>query len=251
MRFEKIDNETLKCTLSQEDLLQNGVELDDLFSNNHNAREFLEKIIRMAEMEVGFRTNGQMMSIQAAIMSENEIVLTFSENQVNSKEIIEHLKNMFSGTKGGTRKAADFDAKEEILKEVGKGVEKEKDKRNMKQHIDLENKTSENEIKTESVPVDFDYLLTFKTLSDVITFCKIIPSDEHASSILYFLDKEKLYYLQVNMSDSPKRFIYEFVAAAMEFSADLEKNSIRSSYLQEHAKIICQKDALKTLSMLS
>ena len=95
MKFEKMENGSLRCTLTQEDLEQNGVELEDFFSNTANAREFLEKLIRIAEDEVGYTTNVNMMSIQAAIMSEDEIVLTFSDSQVSGSEIIEHIKNMF------------------------------------------------------------------------------------------------------------------------------------------------------------
>ena len=90
-----MENGVLRCTLTQEDLEQNGIELEDFFSNSPNAREFLEKLIRIAEEEVGYKTSGNMMSIQAAIMSEDEIVLTFSESQVSSSEILEHIRNMF------------------------------------------------------------------------------------------------------------------------------------------------------------
>ena len=48
MKFEKMDNGSLRCTLTQDDLEQNGIGLDDFFSNTPNARKFLENLIRIA-----------------------------------------------------------------------------------------------------------------------------------------------------------------------------------------------------------
>lgn len=230
MKFEKMENGTLRCTLTQEDLEQNGIELDDFFSNTKNARDFLEKLIRMAEDEVGFHASGNMMSIQAAIMPDDEIVLTFSESQVSGSEIIEHLKNMFHAADAEEMKQDLQDARDDILKEVG---EKKKQKESVAEK-----------------PAEYVYLLTFVSFSSVREFCRILPVGEKAISRLYYLDKKKQYFLWADLSLSTRKYVYEFVAASMEYADSIEKDSIRSSYLEEHAKIILREHALETLAQL-
>lgn len=251
MKFEKMDNGTLRCTLTQEDLALNGVELDDFFSNTQNAREFLEKLIRMAEDEVGYKANGNMMSIQAAIMPDNKIVLTFSESQVSNSEIIEHLKSMISSSKDGTNKEHDKDVKEGILNELGSRIGA-KGKKSKGKNGKLDEKTAKTEAKREarSVENDYDYLVTFNVFPRVLDFCHVLPKNKDSVSRLYYLEREKSYYLHADLNKSSRKYIYEFVAASMEYAQSIEKNSSKGSFLEEHGKIICKERALETLAKI-
>lgn len=229
MRFEKMDNGTLRCTLTQEDLEQNGIELEDFFSNSKNARDFLEKLIRIAENEVGYHASGNMMSIQAAIMSEDEIVLTFSESQVSGSEIIEHLRNMFGASGAPEQKFGETKEQEDLLQEL-KEVKQEKS----------EEKAGEGYV----------YLATFVSFSNVCRFCRVLPIDQKAASRLYYMDKDKRYFLWADLNYSDRKFVYEFVAASMEYADSIEKDSVRSSYLEEHGRVILRERALETLAQL-
>lgn len=228
MKFEKMENGSLRCTLTQEDLEQNGVELEDFFSNTANAREFLEKLIRIAEDEVGYTTNGNMMSIQAAIMSEDEIVLTFSDSQVSGSEIIEHIKNMFHSSQKEAE-PAQIDVKEDILSEAGG------------KSIDTQSEAEHD---------GYVYLLTFASFPSVRKFCRILPQNPLTDSRLYYLNQKKQYFLWADLNNSTKGYVYEFVAASMEYAAGIEKDSARSSFLEEHADVIIKEHALEKLAQL-
>lgn len=229
MKFEKMDNGSLRCTLTQDDLEQNGIELDDFFSNTQNAREFLEKLIRIAEDEVGFKTTGNMMSIQAAIMSEDEIVLTFSENQVSSAEILEHIRNMFGTSAGREQQRKQADVKDDILKEAG---------------------GQEIEETADDDGEGYAYLLTFDTLTDVRRFCQVLPKPRRAKSRLYYLDQKQQYFLWTDLNDATRGYVYEFVTASMEYTKSIEKDSVRRKYLDEHADVVIKEQALELLKKL-
>ncbi len=228
MKFEKIGNGSLRCTLTQEDLIQNGIELDDFFTNTQNARNFLEKLIHIAEEEVGFRTSGNMMSIQAAIMSEDEIVLTFTESQVNGSELIEHLRNMFSSRQAAIEQ--EDDAREDVFRDL-----KKKEKSQRESSRDAEG---------------YAYLVNFVSFSRVRDFCRILPKPDKVQSRLYYLDKKKQYFLWADLNQSSRQYIYEFVASSMEYADSIEKDSSRHSYLEEHGKVVVRNKALETLAML-
>ena len=229
MKFEKMDNGSLRCTLTQDDLEQNGIELDDFFSNTPNAREFLEKLIRIAEDEVGFKTTGNMMSIQAAIMSEDEIVLTFSENQVSGAEILEHIRNMFGASVGREKRIEKPDVEDDILKEAG---------------------GQEIEETAEDDGEGYSYLLRFDTLTDVRRFCQVLPKPRNAKSCLYYLDQKQQYFLWTDLNDTTRGYVYEFVTASMEYTKSIEKDSVRRKFLDEHADVIIKEHALELLKKL-
>ncbi len=44
--------------------------------------------------------------------------------------------------------------------------------------------------------------------------------------------------------------MYEFVAASMEYAKSIEKDSIRSNFLDEHANVILKEQALEILAQL-
>lgn len=224
-----MENGVLRCTLTQEDLEQNGIELEDFFSNSPNAREFLEKLIRIAEEEVGYKTSGNMMSIQAAIMSEDEIVLTFSESQVSSSEILEHIRNMFGSSAKETETVKLPDVKEDILKEA-------------------DNQKREKVIEGDRG--GYTYLLTFVSFTSAKKFCQILPEPSNAKSRLYYLDQNKQYFLWADLNQSTRGYVYEFVATSMEYAKSIEKDSIRSNFLDEHANVILKEQALEILAQL-
>lgn len=227
MKFEKMNNGSLRCILTQDDLEEHGIGLDDFFSNSPSAREFLEHLIQVAEEEVGFKTSSNMMSIQAAIMSEDEIVLTFSESQVSNSEILEHIRNMFGSSAVKEDRKEKQDVKEDILKEAG-------------------NRKKE----TESDPERYAYLLTFDSFNSVRKFCQILPGNSKGKSRLYFLEKTKKYFLWADLNQSTRKYVYEFVAASMEYAKAIEKDSARSNFLEEHANVILKNKALETLAKL-
>ena len=229
MKFEKMENGSLRCFLTQDDLEQNGIELDDFFANTPNAREFLEKLIRIAEDEVGYKATGNMMSIQAAIMSEDEIVLTFSESHVSSAEILEHIRNMFGASAARESVPVLPDVKDDILKEAGE-----------------QNKDHAAEGDREG----YAYLLTFETFAGVRKFCRILPDSTAAKSRLYYLDQKKQYFIWADLNNSTRKYVYEFVTASMEYAKSIEKDSARSDFLEEHAQVIVKDRALETLARL-
>ena len=229
MKFEKMDNGSLRCTLTKEDLEENGIELEDFFSNSKSARDFLEKVIHIAEDEVGFHTSGNMMSIQAAIMSENEIVLTFSDNQANGMELIEHLKNMFGSAMSKESPSVLPEKKEDVFKDLGKKSEEE---------------------KVEGDMEGYAYLLTFVSFAGVQNFCRILPENANTKSCLYYLDQKKKYFLWADLNNTTRRYVYEFVAASMEYAQGIEKDSSYRNYLEEHGKVIIKEQALEALAQL-
>ena len=54
MRFKRISTDTVRCIVSQDELIENGLNMDDFMSNSGRTEEFLRKMLTQAEQEVGF-----------------------------------------------------------------------------------------------------------------------------------------------------------------------------------------------------
>ena len=96
----------------------------------------------------------------------------------------------------------------------------------------------------------YTYLLTFVSFTSAKKFCQILPAGSNADSRLYYLDKNKQYFLWADLNQSTRGYVYEFVAASMEYAKTIEKDSVRSNFLDEHANIILKEHALETLAQL-
>ena len=53
MDFRKIDDNTVQCRMTEEEMNEYGLEIEDFFTDQEKSRDFLEQIVEMAEEEVG------------------------------------------------------------------------------------------------------------------------------------------------------------------------------------------------------
>ena len=48
MRFRRIDDETVRCIVSKEDMMEYGIVLEDFFKNRSKIHDFLHMIVEKA-----------------------------------------------------------------------------------------------------------------------------------------------------------------------------------------------------------
>ena len=52
MDFQRIDENTVQCRMTEEEMNSYGFAIEDFFTNQERSREFLESIVEMAEEEI-------------------------------------------------------------------------------------------------------------------------------------------------------------------------------------------------------
>ncbi len=216
-------NGSLRCSLTKQDLDNNGVKMEDFFTNNQTARDFLEKLIHMAEREVGYKTSGNMMSIQAAAVSENDIILTFTEHQLNGSDLIEKIRDMVSG----------------------KATEENTTDNEDNLFLELND-------KNRSEGQDYTYLLMFDDLDMIMRFARVMITrekklDKVISTVYKYNDK---YYMHANLNFSSKDYLYSFVSTGMEYAKTIQKGDVFISFLEEHGKLIIGPWAMQELGVM-
>ena len=94
MDFRRIDKNTVQCILSEEEMNAYGFRIEDFFSNQEKAREFLEHLVERAEEEIGYEAHSGMVSMQIMKMPDNGIVITLSERDNSAdgfQNMLQHI----------------------------------------------------------------------------------------------------------------------------------------------------------------
>lgn len=84
MEFKRINKYTVTCIITEDDMDEQGVTLDDLFEKRKIAMDFLHDVMRKAEVEVDYKPNGNFMPLQIAVLPDHSISLTLTENATES-----------------------------------------------------------------------------------------------------------------------------------------------------------------------
>ena len=87
MRIERIDDKTMKCFLSKEELEEYDISYKDFILRSDKAREVMEEIMAQAEEEVGFKPPQFAFELQIMVLPDQSMILIFSEK---SPEDIQH-----------------------------------------------------------------------------------------------------------------------------------------------------------------
>jgi negative regulator of genetic competence, sporulation and motility len=94
MKIERIDDKTVKCFLSNEELEEYEIDYKDFVTRSDKAKEVVQEIIEQAEEEVGYKPPKYAFDLQIMMLPDEGLVLVFSE-----KEPLEN-KNGVTGVAG-------------------------------------------------------------------------------------------------------------------------------------------------------
>lgn len=122
MKIERIDENTIKCFLSMEELREYDISYKDFIVKSDKARLLMDEIISQAEEEVGYEPPQVAFDMQIMMIPDQGMVLTFSDKGGDSlpREIMDCLKGVKDILEGGK------DSKElngAVREKFGKGLE--------------------------------------------------------------------------------------------------------------------------------
>ncbi len=225
MRFKRISTDTVRCIVSQDELVENGLDMDDFMSNSGRTEEFLRKMLSQAEQEVGFRVQGGPLTIQVAALPDSNLALTFSEKQAGSNfmELLEGLRSAMSNLS---------DAVNEKAKE------------------EQDDKTATEQVSDEQEA----YLLEFRGMEDLRAFCTNISAeiedDSGLDSELYYLKDENMYELILQRGKMEKKQLCRIVSASMDFLEAASASKVQIAYIREHGKCMLRGHAITQMQKL-
>lgn len=215
MRFQRIDEETVCCLLTEEDMKEYGLETKDFLTDKEKVHKFLEIIVEQAKEEVGYEAKSGMLAMQIAVLPDNGLAITFSEKAEDG------IKNVLDQIMNNTKVLGDINQPEGVKSEQEKYIK-----------------------NAESYIYCFD---KFKTLE---TFCNKIKFDKPMKSRLYKDRKENKYYLLLRKGKLSKKEFEVLQQLASEFGIFVSSQNVKAAYMEEHYQCMIRKKAVNVIQSL-
>ena len=81
MKFKKISDTTIRCIISQQEMWEKGIEIDDFLDHRDKTEEFLRDIVEQARDELDMDTIGHAFSVQLSVLRSGDISLLIVEDE--------------------------------------------------------------------------------------------------------------------------------------------------------------------------
>lgn len=229
MKFKRINVDTVRCLISEQELHDNGLDVEDFLRNDGKTEPFLRKIISMAEEEVGYKVQGGNISIQVAVLPEHVIALTFSERP--EQGIANMLDNLRDAVRHLAESAGIASSRGDAEEPQTQGEDSEPE--NMEESLVLKDRNS--------------YQIHFENLDAAVNYAKGVTLECEVSSSLYYSERAQAYYLVVEKGNMDARQVCRLLSAALDFSKQIYAHEPTRAYLMEHGKCVIADHAIEHL----
>lgn len=232
MKIERVDDKTVKCFLSNEELEEYDIDYKDFILRSEKAKEVVREIIEQAEVEVGYKPPRYAFDLQIMMLPDQGLLLTFSE------------KEPFEGKEG--EQALEF------LKQITnmlqkKGAQETGVQRSAGQLGDNEPSQTGQTKKTDRMTAQNpEYaIFQFASLGDVLEFAAAMPATLRVQSELYTMDGQ--YYLYLHKGGASYARFSRACIQALEFADLYRADEASLRFLKEHGECLIAERALKKL----
>lgn len=214
MKYKKINEATVQCIISEDDMTEYGLTLSDIFERSEKGEEFLRDIIERAHEEVGYQISNGNIAMQITPLKDRGLVVTFTdEGPAAFKEMLQHLK--------------------EVLQDVSA---------ELSHQDEMEKKAVENGAKE----YEENYrIFVFATMRQTMQYVATIPNTYSVKSHLY--KEGDGYYLVVEKNRLSYKAFNKISAAAVEFGDLIVASKEHLLFLQEHGECLIKDRAVSKL----
>ena len=211
MKYKKINDATVQCIITAEDMLEYGLTLADIFERNEKGEGFLRDIIERAHDEIGYQINGENIAMQITPLKDKGLVVTFTdESPMGFKDILQHLKDVLQGVSDEVSRQEQEAAREQ-----------------------------------ESVFDENRRMFVFASLYQVMQYTASIPNTLSVKSHLY--KEGDVYYLVLEKNRLSYKTFNKISAQGVEFANLIAVSEERMQYLEEHGERLIADRAVSRL----
>ena len=245
MEFFRVNEHMVKCVVTEEDMDQYDVSIEDFFTRSENAMEFLHVIVQQASEEVGYKPQGPLTSLQIAPVEEHGLAIFLTEKpQFDLKTVINALK-----------KDAGIAIPDEVFDQVERATDEERTELFQKFlqniHKELE-KGLDASIRTNSdgtrhlVSLDRK-IFAFDKVSDLFGYVKAVELPKEVGSSLYKDQDHDTYYLIVDRNESEAGTLAGVYLTAYEYGHFVSEKAEHALFIKEHCECLIAENAIGKL----
>lgn len=234
MKIEKINENQIRCFISNEDLVARKIKISELAYGTDKAKSLFREMMTYANKKYGFDSENLPLMIEAIPLSDNSLLLTITK--VAFPDELDSRFSYFS----------DSELPESGL--FGNIFEKRKSS------YSIPTTNNANDIISvcagdDSSKNNILRHFTFNSLDDVINAANVIGDSYNAENDLY-KSKSGQYHLLLKIGQHSAKDFNKVCNCLSEYGIMESPNSSSYTVVLEHAKLICDHDALNKLSSL-
>lgn len=245
MIIRRVDDKTVKCFLSNEELEAYEIDYKDFILRSDKAKEVVQEIIEQAEEEVGYKPPRFAFDLQIVMVPEQGLELIFSEkdplmDEQNGQQLIDCLKEMKQALQERREK---INKAKKTLEEVCDAQKTGDVQTNAVQ----KNEAQPPKEASERAKLPEDAVFVFDSIHDVMQYAKALPKTLRVQSQLFVM--EDCYYLYLNKGAASYERYSRSCVQALEFGKLYSAEQDRILHLREHGECIIEEKALKKLRL--
>ena len=233
MKIERIDDKTVKCFISNEELEEFEITYKDFITRSEKAKEVVEEIIEQAIEEVGYKPPQFAMDMQIMMMPEKGMVLTLSEKTPEDLQknpaLMEYLKEM----------------RKTLEEHFGKPGAEGLPQLPVTNKAETQDAGSLANVNEQQLP-DFA-IFKMASLRELSEYARILPKNLRVESCLY-ADKGEYYLFLQKGHASYKRYSRACIQA-LEYGVLFGATEDKIVYLDEHAECLIPEKAIGKLRL--
>lgn len=221
MKFRKINETTINCIITQDDLKEHGIDLDDLFDRKKNAVEFIRGVILKAADSVNLSMKNDYTSMRISVLPDRSVSLTISQDPAVSAK-----------TREMTGKAAPMKKEPAADKGAADG-RKERDS-----------------LRNRSASRSGTFVFEFPSIMDMAACSHSLAAEPGIRSSVYFIESTGSYYLVLEKTEGVSPDYDSRVLSVNEFGTMVNCSDKTLAFVREHSDCILYKNAVQRISEL-
>ena len=277
MKFTRVNKDTVNCIITEDDMDEQGLKLEDLFQKSKEAMDFLHDVMEKAVEEVDYKPAGDFTPMQITVLPDHSISLTLSENldgafadmlknltekaglklpknfleelgDVPEEDRIPKLSEYLQNLKDFTNSVRDMAMKVngEMDEALGENIPVKKGGRRTK--VEPEQTTEEvselERLKFQSFVFEFDSLRT------VISLSKQVPDCVDMSSALYKNPATGKFYMFFDRKDEKAKVFASVFSICYEYGLFVTTKAMTILHMDENFECVIKENAVETLKAL-
>lgn len=249
MKVRRINDKTISCIITPEDLREHGLRLDDLFERKKEAVDFIRSSVAEAARSENFNLEGALTTMRVSVLPDHSLSLLITREDSNegameevrriARGIFESIAAQKAQEEGNSgNESADRDPSENLMKALLADAAADTDSG------EADEKESESE-EGGREDIQDAYMFSFYSVRDAMDCCRLFADAGPLESSLYYLQEDETYFLILRRLEGTPSGFARRVLSANEFGELVTSNEQYISFVTEHGMCIARGHAVE------
>ena len=244
MTIKRINDNTISCTISPEDLRANGIELDDLFDRKKEAVDFIRQTVAQVAISENFDLRGDLTTMRISVLPDRSLNLLITREDTKegaarevrriARSIFDSIASRAAENAGGQDNEQEGSASESLMKSLLAGISESSEEK------------SEDGQEKKQLPMAGDtFMFSFFSVRDAMDCCRVFADAGPVESSLYYLREDDTYFLIVHRTEDTPAGFEKCVLSANEFGELVTSEEQYIAFVTEHGVCVARDHAIE------